>query len=555
MKSLYYLVFILLINSRILNAQDQRCGTIEYIDFIKKEHPEVINDMLQVEKFTTDWINNNPSYRRQTGYNPIDATEKSRNPQNKSLCGYDNNYFTTISAPTSLGQIQSPSPNCTYGGEFVRVDGLIAGRVYRISTVGLNNFDTQLTIWTAGGAYEVAHNDDWSGTQSEIYFNPLVSGSYDILIDEYNCISNTLCASLQVQLFYIPRPVITIPVVVHVVHNGEPIGTGKNLSVSQIESQIDVLNEDFRRLNPDIYSTPAAFRGASDDQLIEFCLAKQDEFGLPTNGIDRIQSSQQSWDYTSINNSLKPNTIWNRDSYLNIWTLEFGGQNSNLLGFAQFPGMPSNTDGVVISYKSFGKLGSAEAPYNLGKTATHEVGHWLNLRHVWGDENDCAVDDSISDTPIQTLSSSNCLSFPSTDVCSPAYPGIMFMNYMDYSNDDCLSMFTYGQHARIDAALFGPRASLLSSIGCTPSSVSVENLELLKNVSIYPNPTSGKFKLELLNLHNTTITIFNVLGDKILESSVDNGINIIDLDSRSKGVYFIKINSDEGVTSRKIIIE
>jgi len=553
MKKLIQLTLIFTHLGLTVIAQNQQCGTMENLEEMQKKHPEVIQNMQAIEHFTQEWIKNNPNSKKQIPYQPLEPNYKSGKPNSKSLCGYDNTYFTTIAAPTTIGQVVSPSPNCTYGGEYVRVTGMVAGRVYRVSTIGVNNFDTQITIWIANGGYSCAHNDDWGGAQSEIYFNPLSNGSYDILIDEYNCISNSLCASLQIELVYTPRPVITIPVVVHVVHYGEPIGTGRNISAAQIQSQIDVLNEDYRRLNSDIYTTPSAFRGTSDDPLIEFCLAQQDEYGYPTTGIVRWLGSQPTWSNADIESIVKPNSIWDRDSYLNIWTLEF--TSTTLLGYAQFPGGTANTDGVVIRYNAFGTTGNVNPPFNLGRTSTHEVGHWLNLRHIWGDENACAQDDFVDDTPMQTVSSSGCPSFPTTDACSPNYPGIMFLNYMDYSDDNCLSVFTYGQAGRMDAALFGPRVGLLSSVGCDPSTVNIDNIELSKRVSIYPNPSLGAFTMELQGVQQANISILNILGRKVFESQIESQRTTIDISEQPNGIYFLIITTNNSSTTKKIIIE
>lgn len=553
MKKLIQFTLSLVLIGLNVSAQVQKCGTMENLEEIKKRYPEVIQNMQEIEKFTKEWIKNNPNSKKQTPIQPMETNDKNGKPNTKSLCGYDNTYFTTIMAPTALGQVVTPSPNCTYGGEYVRVIGMVAGRVYKVTTCGVNNFDTQITIWTANGGYSVAHNDDWCGAQSEIYFNPLTSGTYDILVDEYDCISNSLCASLKVELVYKPRAIITIHVVVHVVHFGEPLGTGRNISNSQIQSQIAVLNEDFRRLNSDIHSTPSPFRGTSDDPLIEFCLAQQDEAGYPTSGIIRWLGSQPTWNNADIESIVKPTSIWDRDSYLNIWTLDF--TNTTLLGYAQFPGGPAHTDGVVIRYNAFGTIGNVTSPFNLGRTTTHEIGHWLNLRHIWGDEDACAQDDYIDDTPLQAVASSGCPSFPITDACSPNFPGIMFPNYMDYCDDNCLSVFTFGQAGRMDAALFGPRVGLLSSVGCVPSTVNIDNVELSKNVSIYPNPTLGTFTLQLKGIQIANIFISNMSGVRVFESQIENHQSTIDISEQPNGIYILQITSKYGTTTKKIILE
>lgn len=548
-----------------IKAQTEQCGTVQNLNEMIKKDPSLKGRMELNETKTQEWLKNN-SRLKYANSNTVDNNEK-KNIVNRSvmgICGYDNAYFTTITASTVLNQIVSPSPNCTYGGEYVRVNGLVAGNIYRISTCGANNFDTQLAIYTAGGGQSVAYNDDWCGSQSEIIFNPLTSGNYDILVDQYGCYDTAACAELAVELIYTPRPVITIPVVVHVMHNGESIGIGPNISTAQIQSQIDVLNEDYRRLNTDIGITPAAFRGISDDALVEFCLAQQDDLGNPTNGIERINCGVDSLTNYQFETIVKPQTIWNRDSYLNLWTCQFGFPDAGLLGYAQFPNTGSaNTDGVVISYHGFGNTGSAAAPYDLGRTACHEVGHWLDLRHIWGDDQGdidrCAGSDLVDDTPNQKIACGGMPTFPKMDSCSVNYPGIMFYNNMDYSDDATLTMFTVGQTARMDAALFGPRASLLSSLGCHPSTVSINESNFANSIQVFPNPSNGIFTLKtnFNREQNISINIFNILGEKVFgtpEEKITNDNIVIDLGGKSAGVYFIHINSGAQSVVKKIVV-
>jgi len=247
--------------------------------------------------------------------------------------------------------------------------------------------------------------------------------------------------------------IVTIPVVFHIVYK-----TGaQNISEAQIQTQLDVLNDDFRRMNADADGT---WNQASDTE-IEFCLATVDPNGNPTNGIQRRSTNKPSF---SSNNNVKFNNkgglnAWPAGDYLNFWVCNLG---SGLLGYAQFPGGPANTDGVVCDYQYVGTIGTATAPYDLGRTATHEVGHWLNLRHIWGDGG-CSVDDFVSDTPLSDASNGGCtvghVSCGSVD---------MVQNYMDYSYDACMNLFTAGQSSRMNAlfASGGARAILLSSGGC-----------------------------------------------------------------------------------------
>jgi subtilisin-like proprotein convertase family protein len=257
--------------------------------------------------------------------------------------------------------------------------------------------------------------------------------------------------------------VIVIPVAFHVIYNTD----AQNISDEQIYAQIKQLNDDYRRINNDRSSTPSVFQGLSSDLEIQFCLATRDPSGNATTGITRTSTTVTSFTITTFD-AEKPNTIWDRDKYLNIWSVNLG---SSLLGYAQFPGDVAETDGVTILYSSIGSIDKpgTSANYPNGRTATHEVGHWLNLYHIWGDDSGaCTGSDQVEDTPNQANSTSGCGVFPKTDACTTASPGAMFMNYMDYSYDNCLNMFTKGQKARMIACLNGARSSILTSNGCTP---------------------------------------------------------------------------------------
>jgi Pregnancy-associated plasma protein-A/Secretion system C-terminal sorting domain/Fibronectin type III domain len=263
------------------------------------------------------------------------------------------------------------------------------------------------------------------------------------------------------------RAVITIPVVVHVVYNT----AAQNVSDTQIQSQLDVLNADFRKLNADVSGVPAGFTGLAADAEINFCLAKQDPAGLATSGIERRQTTATSFTTNDnvkkyINGGL---AAWDASKYLNLWVCNLSG---GVLGYAQFPGGAAATDGVVCTFTGFGTMGSAVAPFNKGRTATHEVGHWLNLFHIWGDDGTgCTGSDNCADTPNQADENYGCPVFPQVS-CSNGPNGDMFMNYMDYTDDACMFMFTTGQKARMQAlfAAGGARASLATSPGCNAPS-------------------------------------------------------------------------------------
>ncbi|MBP6531987.1 MAG: fibronectin type III domain-containing protein [Bacteroidia bacterium] len=260
--------------------------------------------------------------------------------------------------------------------------------------------------------------------------------------------------------------VITIPVVFHIVYNN----TAQNISDAKCIAQLNQLNLDFARLNSDASNTPSVWQGISANTNIQFCLAQRTPTGAATTGIERRSTTVTSF---STNDNVKRTAnggmdAWPASSYLNIWSANISG---GVLGYAQFPGGPASTDGVVLRYTTIGSMTSpgSEPSYNLGRTATHEVGHWLNLFHIWGDDGTaCSGSDQCSDTPNQAGENYGAPAFPRTDACATASPGVMFMNYMDYTDDNAMNMFTVGQSARINA-LFGTggsRVGLLTSLGC-----------------------------------------------------------------------------------------
>lgn len=263
------------------------------------------------------------------------------------------------------------------------------------------------------------------------------------------------------------RNVITIPVVFHIIHNGDAVGSGENISDTYIMAQLNQLNQDFRKLNADASSVPSLFAGVAADTEIQFCLAQRTPSGAATTGINRVYFNNSSPTTSYMDNTVKPATIWDRNKYLNFWTANLSG---GILGYAQFPGGTASTDGVVCLHSSVGSLATpnpAGGAYGKGRTATHEVGHWLNLRHIWGDAT-CG-NDQVSDTPVHNTANYGCPTYPHYSTCSGS-PVEMTMNYMDYTDDGCMYMYTAGQKTRMRAVLAtgGARVSLTTSDGCTP---------------------------------------------------------------------------------------
>jgi PKD repeat protein len=251
------------------------------------------------------------------------------------------------------------------------------------------------------------------------------------------------------------KAVRIIPVVFHVLHEGGP----ENISKAQIEDQIDLLNADFRRLNADTGNTPAPFKAVAADCNIEFRLANKDPQGNCTDGIVRIYSSKTN--NASDDNGAKGVSYWPRNQYLNVWvvkSIDSGDLSGGfVLGYAQLPYFGgAATDGIVVRHDYIGSIGTAVSPAGgsngKGRTVTHEVGHWLGLRHIWGDQT-CGSD-GVGDTPVHREANSGCPAFPKTNTCSnPGANGEMFTNYMDYTNGSCQNIFTVGQKAIMDATL------------------------------------------------------------------------------------------------------
>ncbi len=311
------------------------------------------------------------------------------------------------------------------------------------------------------------------------------------------------------------RTVYTIPVVVHVLYNT----SAQNISDAQIQSQLEVLNRDFRRLNTDASNTLSQFQSIAADSEINFCLASVDPDGNSTNGITRTYTNLTSFSY---DNKVKYTSqggkdAWHRESYLNIWVCNL----SNLLGYAQFPGGNAATDGVVVNFMAFGTIGTASSPFHLGRTATHEVGHWLNLRHIWGDGN-CSYDDGVADTPPATAANYGC---PLSRVSCNSLD--MVQNYMDYTNDACMNVFTLGQKSRMRAQLApgGFRHSLLSSNGCnapapptcsTPGSLNVSNITT-SSANLSWNAVNGasSYQARIKSVASSSWTTYNTTSTSL----------------------------------------
>ncbi|NUM49626.1 MAG: T9SS type A sorting domain-containing protein [Flavobacteriales bacterium] len=349
---------------------------------------------------------------------------------------------------------------------------------------------------------------------------------------------------------------IIIPVVVHVVWR-----TGaENIPDAQVISQINKLSKDFQRLNSDTTKTPAHFKSIATDSKISFCLATRDPNGNWTNGIVRKETTKTSF---SMDNGVKFNAsggsnAWDRNKYLNIWVCNLSG---GILGYAQFPGGQANTDGVVIGYKYFGDKAdgsfSLTYPYNEGRTTTHEVGHWFNLFHIWGDDGGaCNGSDNVNDTPNQGDETFGCPSGNQVS-CTNGPNGDNYQNYMDYSDDRCMNMFTSGQKTRMWATINTSRVSLKTSNGC--QSTSIERYKLSNQLQIWPNPAKENINLQIQLPENTEIifTLFNVLGEVVYQHTIKNALFVnhqISTEKVNSGIYFLEVSAKGQKATQKIVI-
>ncbi|WP_165933435.1 M43 family zinc metalloprotease [Arundinibacter roseus] len=323
--------------------------------------------------------------------------------------------------------------------------------------------------------------------------------------------------------------VIRIPVVVHVIHNQSGNTTGglnnANISDEQIRSQLDVLNEDYRRKpgTPGFNTSPV---GA--DAYIEFYLAEYDPDGRPTTGITRnFYTDKTSFNPYNDAELLASISYWPSEKYLNIWTCRL---TNSYLGVAQFPSVEgvdglnsidqnkAKTDGVIIDFRNFGRNTGAITSriYNLGRTATHEIAHWLGLIHTWGDAF-CGTD-YCADTPPTEEPNRTTVCIPKFSNCNGTVTRNMIENYLDYSPDSCMNVFTNDQVARMRAVLaLSPRRALLVEYARESRLESTDNL----TVEIYPNPADEDLTVEVRfpDFQDFTYAIFDLNGRLLYQES------------------------------------
>jgi Pregnancy-associated plasma protein-A/Secretion system C-terminal sorting domain len=340
--------------------------------------------------------------------------------------------------------------------------------------------------------------------------------------------------------------VITIPVVVHILYHNP----SEKISDAVVIEQLKTLNQCFRRQHADSVNTPAVFKSLAADCEIEFKLATSDPKKRYTTGIVRKYTPVTSW---SFDDKMKfsaemGDDAWDTKSYLNIWVCNL----ADFAGYSSIIGGPQNVDGLVLSFSTFG-AGQ--------KTIVHEAGHWLNLKHLWGDDN-CG-DDGVADTPKQAGYTAGC----PTGVritCSNSPNGDMYSNYMDFTSDECTNLFTVGQKARMKAlfATGGLRNSFLFSKGLDAPlifeiPVPEEDPKWL-HPRLYPVPATTQLTLDLsydVRWVGKTIQVTNLQGQTIMVVTITSKIQLIDISRLQPGMYFLAAKKGDGESIKQKFIK
>lgn len=348
--------------------------------------------------------------------------------------------------------------------------------------------------------------------------------------------------------------VIKIPVVVHILYNSP----AEKINNARVHSQLEILNKCFRRQNADTANTPSYFKALASDVEIEFHLATSDSRSRSTTGIIYKYTPIKKWksdDQVKFSSNMG-NDAWDTKSYLNIWVCNL----DKLAGYSSFPGSDATKDGVVIDFDAFGVINAGNG-YGLGKTAVHEVGHWLGLKHLWGDEN-CG-DDGVSDTPKQASFTIGC---PSSIriTCGNGPHGDMYMNYMDFTSDACMNLFTKGQKARIHT-LFQPggfRNEMLISKGLDQPLIFETPIPEADpkwlHPQLYPNPSSSFITLDLTydpRWIGKFIQIVNLLGQTVLQVQITGKIQQIEINKLQAGLYFLAAKKDDGESMKMSFVK
>jgi hypothetical protein len=416
----------------------------------------------------------------------------------------------------------------------------------------------------------------------------------DIFPDAKAMLQHTMEENVALAQSYKPNLKTTantgiVPVIFHIVLNDAQIAKlGGSAGIARrVDSQIAVINRDFNRENADSTKIPNAFKPLYGNAGIRFALARRMPDGRATPGYEILTTTESGYEESSSMGSgmgftgakfLNGNTTaWNPDVYLNVWVVNpmDNGKSSSILGLCMppsflkygIPGMTKNELGVVINWGAFGVRTSLLDYYisgiTGGRTLTHELGHYFELRHIWGDDDGKCVgnggqDDGISDTPPQADASYGCLTYPYFDACATSGNGIMFMNFMDYVNDVCMQMFTNGQTAVMQTMVTQGQASypLTQNPEVLQWPTAVSDVAANADLTIYPNPASSTIYLSGADAL-TGVNIYDMAGRQVMNIAIDKTASqhSINISSLTKGMYLVHCTTATGTTVKKLVVQ
>ena len=389
-------------------------------------------------------------------------------------------------------------------------------------------------------------------SQQELKANPGLRNQMEAI---ETFINNRITESNETQRLTPLSDVIRIPVVLHILYHSPD----HNLQMDAIDRLMKALNRDFNKMNADTANIPAVFQSSATSMGFEFKLATQDPRGVGTTGIVRKYTPVKYWlsDDKMKFNSSYGDDAWDSKNYLNIWLCNM----QDVLGYSSLPGMDAKKDGVVISFEDIMNAKGTSPFINDFRTMVHEVGHWLNLYHIWGDG--YCGDDKVDDTPKQSTYTPGCPTGSRMSSCgTTTATGDMYMNFMDFTDDICMNMFTKGQRKRA-RALFdtgGPRNSIRYSKGLNVSgkeaAPTVDFYPKWYNAQLYPNPATSSINIYFEydeRWIGQKLEIRGMAGKVALSLTINSKIQNIDISSLASGMYFINAKKGDEKLNGKFV--